>query len=137
MMGVASQHNIKISQYQDCRILVRYKDYVDVCSKDMPTLAPHLSRHPKGIREEERFWLEEHMKRARGNDRVPGREEPHKLRGSTKSRKQRAYIEANVTKGFTQRLSPAAAPISFAKQKDGGLRLCVDYRALNQAPVKN
>jgi len=25
--GVASQHNIKI-----CRILVRYKDYVDVCS---------------------------------------------------------------------------------------------------------
>jgi hypothetical protein len=28
MMEVASQHNIKI-----CRILVRYKDYVDVCSK--------------------------------------------------------------------------------------------------------
>ena len=72
----------------------------------------------------------------RGIDRVPGREEPHKLRGSTKSRKQRAYIEANVTKGFTQRLSPAAAPISFAKQKDGGLRLCVDYRALNKATVK-
>ena len=37
-------HNIKI-----CCILVRYKDYVDVFSKDMPTLAPHLSRHAKGI----------------------------------------------------------------------------------------
>jgi hypothetical protein len=37
-------HNIKI-----CCILVRYKDYVDICSKDMPTLAPHLSRHTKGI----------------------------------------------------------------------------------------
>jgi len=71
-MGVASQHNIRISQYQDCRILVRYKDYVDVCSKDMPTLAPHLSRHAKGIREEERFWLEESMKSVRGNERVPG-----------------------------------------------------------------
>ena len=89
MMGVASQHNIKI-----CHILVRYKDYVDVCSKDMATLAPHLSRHPKGIREEEQFWLEERRKRVRGNGRVPGREEPHKLRGSTKSRKDRVKATA-------------------------------------------
>jgi len=130
-MGVASQHNIKM-----CRILVRYKDNVDVCSKAMPTLAPHLSRHANGIREEERFWLEERRKMVRGNDRVPGREEPHKFFGSTKSRKQRADIEANVTNGFIQRSSPAAAPILFAK-KDGGLRLCVDYRALNTATVKN
>jgi hypothetical protein len=40
----------------------------------MATLAPHLSRHPKGIREEERFWLEKRRKRVRGNDRVHGRE---------------------------------------------------------------
>jgi hypothetical protein len=39
-------------------------------AKDMATLAPHLSRHPKGIREEERFWLEERRKSVRGNDRV-------------------------------------------------------------------
>jgi len=42
----------------------------------------HLSRHPKGIREEEQFWLEERRKRVRGYDSVPGREEPHRLRGS-------------------------------------------------------
>jgi len=83
MMGVSSQHNIKI-----CRILVRYKDGVDVCRNDMPTLARHLSHHPKGIREEEWFWLSERRKRVRGNDRVPGGEEPQKLRGSTKSRKE-------------------------------------------------
>jgi len=65
MMGFTSQHNIKI-----CRILVGYKDYMDVCSNDMPTLAPHLSRHPKEICEEERFWLEERRKRVTGNDRV-------------------------------------------------------------------
>ena len=65
MMGFTSQHNIKIG-----RILVRYKDDVDVCSNDMPTLAPHLSRHAKEIRKEERFWLEERRKRVRGNDRV-------------------------------------------------------------------
>jgi hypothetical protein len=35
-------------------------------AKDMATLAPHLSRHPKGICEEERFWL----KMVRGNERV-------------------------------------------------------------------
>jgi len=84
MMGVASQHNIK-----NCRILVRYKDYVDVCSKDTATLAPHLSLHPKGIREEKR-----RRKRVRGNDRVHGHEEPHKLRGSTKSRKERVRQRA-------------------------------------------
>ena len=56
---------------------------MDVCRKDMATLAPHLSMHPKRIREEERRG-----KRVRGNDRVPSREEPHKLRGSTKSRKE-------------------------------------------------
>jgi hypothetical protein len=81
MTGVASQPNIKIAQYQDftisrfhnikiCRILMRYKDYVEICSKDMPTLAPHLSRHGGGIREEERFWLQERRKSVRGNDRV-------------------------------------------------------------------
>jgi hypothetical protein len=57
-------------------------------AKDRATLAQHLSKHPKGIREEERFWLAECSKRARGNDRAPGREEPHKLRGSTKSQKE-------------------------------------------------
>jgi len=56
---------------------------VDVCSKDTAALAPYLSMHPKGIREEER-----RRKRVRGNDRAPGREEPHKLRGSTNSRKE-------------------------------------------------
>jgi len=119
-------------------------------ANDMATLAPHLSRHPKGIREEERFWLEERGKRVRRNDRVPGREEPHKLRGSTKSRKERvrpragkdrevelkilnAYIETNLANGFIQRSSPAIALILFAKMNDGRLRLCVDYRTVNKA----
>jgi hypothetical protein len=49
----------------------------------------------------------------------------------------KAYISANLANGFVQRSSwPAAPPILFAKMKDGGLRLCVDYRALNTATVK-
>jgi hypothetical protein len=50
----------------------------------------------------------------------------------------KAYIETNLASGFIQRSSsPAASPILFVKKKDGSLRLCVDYRALNYASVKN
>ncbi|KAK9800185.1 hypothetical protein WJX73_005436 [Symbiochloris irregularis] len=33
--------------------------------------------------------------------------------------------------------SPFAAPILFASKKDGGLRMCIDYRALNKMTVKD
>lgn len=47
-----------------------------------------------------------------------------------------AYIEANLPDGCIQRSPlPAAAPILVAKQNDGGLKLRVDYRALNVAMV--
>jgi len=65
---------------------VKYKNYVDISSKDMATLALHVSGHPKGLREGERFWHEEGTEGVRGNDTVPSHEEPHKSRPSTKSR---------------------------------------------------
>jgi hypothetical protein len=50
----------------------------------------------------------------------------------------RDYIEANLKKGFIRpSTSPSGAPILFAKKKDGSLRLCVDYRALNRITRKN
>jgi len=63
-------------------------------AKDMATLTLQHWRHPEGIREEERFSLEERLKRVRGNDTVPGREEPHTLGRSTKSRKERVRPRA-------------------------------------------
>ncbi|CAI5474746.1 unnamed protein product [Closterium sp. Yama58-4] len=43
-----------------------------------------------------------------------------------------------LAQGFIQpSRSPWAAPILFAPKKKGGLRMCIDYRALNAATVKN
>ena len=41
-------------------------------------------------------------------------------------------------KGFIRKsISPWRAPILFDKKKDGGLRLCIDYRELNRVIVYN
>jgi hypothetical protein len=43
-----------------------------------------------------------------------------------------------MQKGFIRpSVSPFGAPILFVHKKEGTLRLCVDYRALNKATVKN
>jgi hypothetical protein len=48
------------------------------------------------------------------------------------------YLKDNLEKGFIRRsTSPAGAPVLFVKKKDGSLRLCVDYRKLNDISIKN
>ena len=48
------------------------------------------------------------------------------------------YVKDMMAKGLIRpSTSPCGAPILFAKKKDGTLRLCVDYRRLNDMTVKN
>lgn len=48
------------------------------------------------------------------------------------------YVKDMMDKGLIQpSKSPCGTPILFAKKKDGSLRLCVDYRRLNDITVKN
>ena len=50
----------------------------------------------------------------------------------------RGYLDENLKKGFIRESkSPAGYPILFAPKKDGSLRLCVDYRKLNDITIKN
>lgn len=47
-------------------------------------------------------------------------------------------LDENLKQGFIRpSRSPFGSPVLFVKKKDGTMRLCVDYRALNKVTVKN
>jgi len=50
----------------------------------------------------------------------------------------RTYIDVNIKKGFIRPSeSPAGFPVMFVPKKNGKLRLCVDFRRLNEITIKN
>jgi hypothetical protein len=50
----------------------------------------------------------------------------------------RKWLDENLAKGFIRASSsPGRVPILFMKKGDGSLRLCVDYRGLNEGTIKN
>ena len=57
---------------------------------------------------------------------------------TTELQEIRKWIEQNLSKGFIRASSSScASPILFVKKKDGSLRPCVDYQALNDITIKD
>ena len=71
----------------------------------------------------------------------PGIEPPSKApyRLSQKELEElKSQLDELLAKDYIrQSKSPYSAPVLFVDKKDGKLRLCVDYRALNKVTVKN
>ncbi|KAM2326773.1 hypothetical protein ACFX1X_025959 [Malus domestica] len=56
----------------------------------------------------------------------------------TELRELKIQLQELLDKGFIQpSSSPWGAPVLFVRKKDGTLRLCIDYRQLNRATIKN
>jgi len=64
--------------------------------------------------------------------------EPLQPLNEEKMKALKEYLDVNEKRGWIRAsTSPAGAPIDFVKMKDGGLRLCVDYRQLNEITIKD
>ncbi|KAI2663491.1 Transposon Tf2-6 polyprotein [Labeo rohita] len=104
-------------------IPVQYRDLVEVFSRRSAARLPPHRPYDLAI------------------DLVPGAVPPRGHLYSL-SAKEQLTMEEYVAEGLRAGTirpssSPAAAGFFFVKKKDGGLRLCVDYRGLNQITVKN
>ncbi len=101
-----------------------YADFADVFS---PKLAAELPEHT-GINDHAIELVD---------DRQPSYGPIYSL-GPVELETLKAYIKNNLVSDFIRpSKSPAGAVILFDKKPDDSLRLCVDYRGLNNLTIKN
>ncbi|KAI3706945.1 hypothetical protein L6452_25044 [Arctium lappa] len=110
---------LKKSKLEDVKIV---REFPDVFPDDLPGLPPDRQVE---------FRI----------DLVPGAapiaKAPYGLAPS-EMQEMMAQLQELLEKGFIRpSSSPWGAPVLFVKKKDGTMRMCIDYRELNKATVKN
>lgn len=122
---------------EDIRIALETKPKVDPRIK----LPPHLHKFLKAFDVDEANKLPPHRDCDHHIEIKPGETPPHgPLYNMSEDELKvlRKFLKENLDKGFIRTsTSPAASPVLFAKKPGGGLRFCVDYRALNAITIKN
>ena len=72
---------------------------------------------------------------------IPGTDSisiPSYIMAPAELKELKAQLEELLSKGFIRpSTSSWGAPVLFVKKKDGGLWLCIDYRQLNRATIRN
>jgi len=122
--GVAYLASVVASSTSPIRIqdIPVVAEYPDVFPEELPGLPPHR---------EVEFVIE----------LVPGTEPISKAAyrmAPAELRELKLQLEDLLGKGFIRpSVSPWGAPVLFVRKKDGSLRLCIDYRMLNQITIKN
>ncbi|XP_023773747.1 uncharacterized protein LOC111922420, partial [Cyanistes caeruleus] len=76
-----------------------------------------------------------------GIDLVPGTQPisipPYRM-APAELKELKEQLQELLDKGFIRpSVSPWGAPVLFVKKKDGTMRMCIDYRQLNKATIKN
>ena len=113
-----------IDEKAPTKVPAKYSDFADVFSPDLATELPeHTKINTHAIDLEE------------GKQPLYG---PIYSLGPVELETLKTYIETNLANGFIRpSKSPAGAPILFDKKPNGSLRLCVNYRGLNNITIKN
>ena len=97
-------------------------EYADVFPNELPVLPPHRDVD---------FGIKLHPGTS------PISMTPHRM-APVELQKLRVQLQELVDKGFIRpSTSPWGAPVLFTKKKNKTLRLCIDYRQLNQVTIKN
>jgi hypothetical protein len=112
-------HSLKVENPKDVSIV---KEYLDVFPEELPGMPPN-------------WEIEFVIDLAPGT--APIAKGPYR-KATTKLAEFNKQLNELEQKGYIKpSSSPWGAPILFVKKKDGSMRLCVNYRDLNEVIVKN
>lgn len=135
--AVAAEMYLAGASLEDVQKALEDKTPIDPATK----LPQHYHRWIRAFSVEDSNVLPKHRDCDHKIELIPGKT-PKACRAYPMSHGElkvlRKWLQENLEKGFIRpSTSPAASPVLFAKKPGGGLRFCVDYRALNAITVKN